>query len=190
MSDNLNNTALNKESSLLKFIKNKKIIFSIVTVILLIATICIISSAANKNKVKNQLIDYYENECGLEKVTITLKKSNDEYNLYDYYAYIECSNLSDFSYEEMTRFEYYLNVDGVDVKNYKSNGDTYIIFTTSVYKNGEEVYEKKSSSSHKCIECGASASKSYKSPFSGQTEWYCSSCYRELQDLLDQFGIN
>lgn len=43
---------------------------------------------------------------------------------------------------------------------------------------------------HYCVECGSKANWSYKSPFSGQTEWYCYSCYQELQDLLDQFGMN
>lgn len=41
-----------------------------------------------------------------------------------------------------------------------------------------------------CVECGAKASYSYTSPFSGLKEWYCYSCYSELQDLLDQFGMN
>lgn len=43
---------------------------------------------------------------------------------------------------------------------------------------------------HYCVECGTKASYSYKSPFSGQTEWYCVTCYRELQELLGQFGMN
>ena len=43
---------------------------------------------------------------------------------------------------------------------------------------------------HYCEDCGAKASWSYKSPFSGQIEWYCYTHYNELQDLLDQFGMN
>lgn len=43
---------------------------------------------------------------------------------------------------------------------------------------------------HYCVECGAKATYSSKHIFSGQTEWYCYSCYQELQDLLDQFGLD
>ena len=182
-----------QKTQVLEFFEKKKVIVVIVAVILSIVAICLISELANRSSVKSQLKAYYEAECKLEDVAITLKKSDDKYNLYDYYVYVECSNLSDFTYEEMMKFEYYLDVDDVDIMNYTCNGDTYVVYTTSVYKNGDKVYEKKSSSSsssHKCIECGASASRSYKSPFSGQTEWYCSSCYRELQDLLEQFGMN
>ena len=183
---------LEKKTQIIDFIKKWKIAIIIVAIILFIIAIFVLPEITNKNSVKSQLEDYYTTECKLEDVKITLKKSDDSYNLYDYYAYVECSNMSDFTYEEITRFAYYFDVDGVDVKNFKCNGDTYVVFPSSVYKNGEEVYEKKSSSSssHKCVECGSSASRSYKSPFSGQTEWYCSSCYRELQDLLDQFGMN
>ena len=41
-----------------------------------------------------------------------------------------------------------------------------------------------------CIECGSKASYSYESPFSGLKEWYCYSCYQDLKDLLDRFGMN
>lgn len=184
-----------KKTQIIEFVKKWKVLFIIGAVVIFIVAIVLLTEISNKNSVKNELQNYYENECKLEDVKITLKKSDDEYNLYDYYAYVECSNMSDFTYEEIIRFAYYFDVDGVDVKNFKCNGDTYVVFPSSVYKNGEKVYEKKSSSSsssssHKCVVCGASASRSYKSPFSGQTEWYCSSCYRDLQDLLDQFGMN
>ncbi len=43
---------------------------------------------------------------------------------------------------------------------------------------------------HYCVECGAKATYSSKHIFSGQTEWYCYSCYKELEDLLDQFGLD
>lgn len=50
--------------------------------------------------------------------------------------------------------------------------------------------EENSKPKHYCVECSSKAIYSYKSPFSGQIEWYCYSCYSELQDLLDQFGMN
>lgn len=63
-----------------------------------------------------------------------------------------------------------------------------------IAKAREQLAEKNaiedSKPKHYCVECGSKASWSYKSPFSGQTEWYCYSCYQELQDLLDQFGMN
>lgn len=63
-----------------------------------------------------------------------------------------------------------------------------------IAKAREQLAEKNaiedSKPKHYCIECGAKASYSYKSPFSGKTEWYCYSCYRELQDLLNKFGMN
>ena len=44
--------------------------------------------------------------------------------------------------------------------------------------------------SHTCEECDKKATHSFKSPFSRETEWYCDKHYKELQDMLDDFGIN
>lgn len=64
-------------------------------------------------------------------------------------------------------------------------------YESYITKAREQLAEKNAiEPKHYCIKCESKATYSYKSPFSGQTEWYCYSCYKELQDLLDQFGMN
>ena len=60
-------------------------------------------------------------------------------------------------------------------------------YSSSNYSNSSKSSSK---SNHTCEECSADATYSYKSPFSGQTEWYCYKHYKELKELLEQFGMN
>ena len=45
------------------------------------------------------------------------------------------------------------------------------------------------SNSHKCEECGKTATYSYISPFSGEKEYYCKTHYDKLMDMLENMGL-
>lgn len=66
--------------------------------------------------------------------------------------------------------------------------ETYIATARKQLKEKDAIEDSKPK--HYCVECGAKASYSYNHIFSGDKEWYCYSCYNELQELLDQFGID
>lgn len=182
--------------AIISFVKRNKIKLITISILLALGLLFFgLPPLLVKSSSKSQLKELCETKYKLEDVTITLKNAGRADKPLHYYAYIDCSNLHDFTYEEMTRLAGISSFsEDVTIKNFTCDGDTYVIYYLSVYKNGEKVYEDNShtssSPSHSCIECGASASRSYSSPFSGQTEWYCSSCYRKLQNLLDQFGLD
>ena len=43
----------------------------------------------------------------------------------------------------------------------------------------------KNSGTHTCTECGKSANRTYKNPFSGSTEYYCESHYQEIIAIME-----
>ncbi len=177
-----------KKKQIIEFVKKWKVLFIILMIALIIITIIASKEIINRNSIVKE-VENKAIELSLNDVSGEIIAKND----YGYAVTIKCSNIDSFNYEQIYQIAYKIESGDVDRVTIESNGNTYTKIYNTLYKNGDKVYEKKSSSSsssHKCVECGSSASRSYKSPFSGQTEWYCSSCYRELQDLLDQFGMN
>lgn len=129
--------------------KKKTIIFSAVAlVILLMIVMPILSKDSTESSIKNQIIDYLTNECRLENVNVTLTEGA----YIDYVATVECSNLDEFTYYEMTSIPYYSTIKGVDIGQFICKGNTYYIDYKSVRINGEEVY-KTDDSSHVSLKC-------------------------------------
>ena len=46
------------------------------------------------------------------------------------------------------------------------------------------------SSNNVCTECGKPAQTTYNNPFSNQTEYYCSEHYYELENMINEIGLN
>ena len=129
--------------------KKKLTVFgSIALVVILIIFIPILSKVSTESSIKKQIVNYLTNECRLENVVVTLEKGA----YIDYVATIECSNLDELSYFEMTSIPYYSKIDGVDIGRFICKGDTYLIYCNSVRLNGNEVYES-DGSTHVTLKC-------------------------------------
>ena len=121
---------------------------------------------------------------GLNDVEVTILEKSKEYDWYNVGIY--ASNLDKLSYSKLYKIDSFIYCDDASVKYYQSPNNTYYVYSTSIYKNNDLVWSK--NSEHTCEECSSDATHSYVSPFSGQTEWYCTTHYRELQDLLNGLG--
>lgn len=175
-----------KKKQIIELVKKRKVLFIILMVALIIITIVASKEIINRSSVVKE-IENKAIELSLNDVSGEIIAKND----YGYAVMIKCSNIDSFNYEQIYQIAYKIQSGDVDRVTIESNGDTYTKIYDTLYKNGDKVYEKKSySSSHKCVECGAKATYSSKHIFSGETEWYCYSCYQELQGLLDQFGLD
>lgn len=127
--------------------KPKKILLIVVVIIVCIFAGVLMRKAEEKQKICNEISNYLSTEYGLEDIEIQFTDSNSY--VWDYGVIVYSSNLDSLSYEKMTRIIYYLtshteleNGD-VNIERYICGGDSYLIFTNSVYKNGDCVYEYK-----------------------------------------------
>lgn len=127
--------------------KSQKVLLTIVSIILAILAIIVTVKAAEKQKIRREITNYLMSEYGLEDVDIKFTQPNSD--VWDYGVIVYSSNLDSLSYEKMTRIEYYLTshtelgMCDVNIERYVCGNDSYLIFTTSVYKNGDCVYEYK-----------------------------------------------
>ena len=127
--------------------KPRKIMLIVVVIFLAIPTTILTVRAIEKQNIRNEITDYLSTEFGLKDVEVKFTDPYDDF--YKYGVVIYSSNLDSLEYEKMTRIVYYLtshtDLDSgdVDVERFVCGDDTYRIFTTSVYMNGENVYEYK-----------------------------------------------
>ena len=125
--------------------KPRKVLIIIVAIICSIFAIIGVNKAIEKNTIRNEITDYLTTEYGLKDVEIKFTSPNSD--VWDYGVVVYSSNLDSLTYEKMTRIEYYLTSHtdlgscDVNVERYMCGDNTYRIFTTSVYKNGDCVYE-------------------------------------------------
>ena len=121
----------------------------IVLIVLLIVVITVVPKALEKQKVRKEITNYLSCEYGLENVEVVFTNNNYS-GVYKYGVEVSTSNLNMLTYEEMTRMESYLTSHtkldycDVTVNRYICGDDSYIIFPSSVYKNGVCVYELQS----------------------------------------------
>ena len=138
-----------------------------------------------------------------DRVNVMTWLSNKLYTADEYEAYIGKlrrlwgKDSEKINYDKIKVGYYYMWEDNI--------GEFYDSYTTSMFyldsgnicirwnlKDPETVYEPPKSDTsenkteiHKCIECGKRATHWIESPFSGQIEWYCDDCFKELNDLID-----
>ena len=163
-----------------KNIRNIWICLLVIVIALILVLVC--GEFSNRKTVIDELtkdaIEY-----GMKDYKISVR-GKDDYGKYN--VVIESEELEKLEYEDIYRIVYNVCSSDAEVV-FISNGNTYTPDSSKLCKNGEVVYSPKSSK--KCIECGSSASRVFTSPFSREIEWYCSSCYRELQRMLENLGI-
>ena len=127
--------------------KPRKILLVVVIILLAIPTTILTLRGIEKQNIRNEITDYLSSEFGLKDVEVEFTDPYDDF--YKYGVVIHSSNLDSLEYEKMTRIVYYLtshtDLDSgdVDVERFVCGDNTYRIFTTSVYMNGENVYEYK-----------------------------------------------
>ncbi len=127
--------------------KPRKILLVVVIILLAIPTTILALQGIEKQNIRNEITDYLSSEFGLKDVEVEFTDPYDDF--YKYGVVIHSSNLDSLEYEKMTRIVYYLtshtDLDSgdVDVERFVCGDNTYRIFTTSVYMNGENVYEYK-----------------------------------------------
>lgn len=127
--------------------KPRKILLIVIIILLAIPTSFLAVRGIEKQNIRRELTDYLSSEYGLENIEIKFTQPNSD--VWDYGVIIYSSNLDSLSYEKMTRIEYYLTSHtelgtcDVNIERYICGDDSYIIFTMSVYKNGDCVYEYK-----------------------------------------------
>lgn len=119
-----------------KSVKNTLSSIKICLIIILVVIIAIISLIAglkmHKSNEEKQLViqncESIAKSYGLENIDIDITES-----------VIDCSNMSDLSYDEM--FSLYESLPVSTIFSFTSNGDTYDIFpyTRSIYKNDDVV---------------------------------------------------
>lgn len=129
------------------FTNSRKIFMGVIVVFVMIPSIIITSRAIEKNHIRNEITDYLSSEYCLENIEVKFTKPYSDF--YKYGVVIHSSNLDSLEYEKMTRIVYYLSshtdIDSadVDVTCFVCGDDNYKIYTTSVFLNGEKVYEYK-----------------------------------------------
>lgn len=127
--------------------KPRKILLVVVIILLAIPTTILTLRGIEKQNIRNEITDYLSSEFGLKDVEVEFTDPYDDF--YKYGVVIYSSNLDSLEYEKMTRIVYYLtshtglDSGDVDVERFVCGDNTYRIFTTSVYMNGENVYEYK-----------------------------------------------
>ena len=127
--------------------KPRKILLVVVIILLAIPITILTLRGIEKQNIRNEITDYLSSEFGLKDVEVEFTDPYDDF--YKYGVVIHSSNLDSLEYEKMTRIVYYLtshtglDSGDVDVERFVCGDNTYRIFTTSVYMNGENVYEYK-----------------------------------------------
>ena len=135
--------------------KPRKVLLVIVAIVMTIPVIFIISRITEKQKIRSEITNYLSTEFGLEDIKIKFTEPYSDTMKYGVEVY--SSNLDSLSYEKMTRIEGYLtshtelDFGDVDIARYLCGDDTYIIYPSSVYKNGVCVYEYKEAPSSSII---------------------------------------
>lgn len=102
-----------------------------------------------KDDIITQLTEQAEN-ANLQDVSIIIQSKSKEYKWYN--VVVECSNLSNFTYEQLFEIDRKLDHEKAYITSYISDGITYDIYpsTRSIYKNGRQVYDDyENSSVHK-----------------------------------------
>ena len=129
------------------FTKPRKIVLIVVIILLAIPTAILTVRGIEKQNIRNEITEYLSSEFDLKDVEVEFADPYDDF--YKYGVVIHSSNLDSLEYEKMTRIVYYLtshtDLDSgdVDITRFVCGDNTYRIFTTSVYMNGENVYEYK-----------------------------------------------
>ena len=134
------------------FTKPRKLLLIVIITLLAIPTSILIIRGVEKQNIRSEITIYLSSEYGLENIEIKFTQPYSD--VWDYGVIVYSSNLNSLSYEEMTRIEYYLTshtelkAGDVNIERYVCNNDSYVIYTTSVYKNGDCVYEYKTPPSY------------------------------------------